>query len=172
MSAATPKISPGNGGRSVTKNNPTLQPLIRCAALAVVLSSLPACTFHRVSVNKNYNDVDVSWLRAGETTWQEVLKRWGAPVSAGNPADAVRAQVSTRFLKYASWEVKTSRFGTKWWFPFYWRDGRALRELLLEFDEDGKLKECWETQNDTVWRPLFGPPADPETQLVTSLEAP
>lgn len=130
--------------------------MIRLVAL-VALLSLSACTFSKIQVNKSLKDMDVSSIEVGETTWREVLRTLGPPAPTGDQENPLK-NASARHLKYVFFESKYTAFlfGYIAILRFDWTDDQSVRELLVEFDEDGVVSGIFRTTNDTIWRPLQG----------------
>jgi hypothetical protein len=125
--------------------------------LIVVFLLLPACTFKRTWVNNGVRHMDTSFIEVGETTWQEVVRELGP----ANPSAALEnplKNVSSRHLKYVFTENKTTQFilPILVLIIFEWHDQHPVRELLIEFDEAGKVTGVYLTTGDTLWRPVEG----------------
>jgi hypothetical protein len=115
------------------------------------------CTFHHTLVNENVLRLDTSDLRVGETTWLEALEQLGPPVSANTPQQLLRARIDERTLRYVAAEGKSVGLMVPLvitTLPFRWSDVQNTYTLLLEFDENKKLKAAHQTRRESIWWPL------------------
>ena len=124
-------------------------------ALLTILISTSSCSFHRVIVNEHLKNQDVSWIRLGESTWIDVLKRLGPPENAAAPRENI-PKLSPGGFKYTCYDTKTTELILQYivMIPFRWRDIQPAYELLVEFDEHGRVSRVTKSEGDAIWKPL------------------
>ena len=126
-----------------------------CLCGTAIWIGASGCTFHRGVINPHVRDLDVSTLKVGETTWVDAIRKLGFPVSANAPEEMLRAELDERSLKYVAAEYRTFEIGVPYLvqFGFRWTDVQNTYEVLLEFDENDRLVDIYETKRETIWKP-------------------
>ena len=135
-------------------------------ALAALLNA--GCTFHTTVWNPQNRELDLSWIEVGQTSWMDVLKRFGPPMSATNTQELFRPEINQNSLRYSVWVDKNAELSLRYFLglPFEWGDARAVSDILIEFDDEGLVKEVWRGTAETSWRPLFADPTELHVERV------
>jgi len=136
--------------------------------LALVVLFTAGCTFSRTVVNPEERNADIEWIQVGETTWIEVLRKMGGSIS-NEPA---QVDVANRGLRFSVTETKAVSFAAilPISLPFAWYDARRTRDIYIEFDDAGLVREVWESRDHCAWRPFQKPAPTPQVVLVKSAQ--
>ena len=127
--------------------------LLAAAALAA-----GGCTFQRTVVNPYFRDLDPTWIVPGETTWEDILDRWGPPTPPTDQA-LTSALPTLRYFRYpvtASTQFAFMLPPSYLILPWVWRDEQRTRDLFIEFDEEGRAADVYVRTEDVIWRPFEG----------------
>lgn len=126
------------------------------AALALALALLAAgCTFSRVTTNEAVARLDPSFIRPGETTWEEVLARLGAPAPL-DPITGEYDEFSPYYLHYASRDQYCFALNT-WPYvtlPFLACDQQTVHEIAVEFYADGVVSDVHVIDREAILPPF------------------
>ena len=127
------------------------------AALLLGAAALPACSFHRGTVNGHLRSLDPSRIVVGRSTWRDVLRELGTPAAATH--ERLTREVPTlEYFRYVAVVGNTVGFTPSYWvsLPCEWRDTQRVYELLVEFDGAGVVSDLCVRTEDSIWRPLEG----------------
>ena len=136
-----------------------MTPALRLLAAGAVLGAaalLGGCAFQKTVFNPHVRSLDPSWVVIGETTWEDVLDRWGPPMP---PTDQLltSALPTLRFFRYPLTESTTFAVMLPPSYvilPWAWNDQQRTRDVFIEFDDDGVASDCYVRTEDTIWRPF------------------
>jgi len=147
---------------------PSLSRIILLATV-VLLAGLPACSWNRTVANPEYRNINPSFIKVGQTTQREVIRKLGPP---GLPKDEKKLVefFSARHVKYVTYEDRCTVFSITFFvfLPFTWCDMQNVSELLVEFDEQGVATGVYRTTRHTIRTPLDDED-DREPQIVEDL---
>ena len=144
----------------------SLKHTLRFVALSMLVSTCAACSIQRTVVNPQFQHLDRSWIQPGTTTFQQVLERFGPPVSVADPQGLINLQYSTRALRYTSYDKKVLGFITPAWIAldFAWEDTQPIFDLVVEFSPDRTVSQILEGKSQALWKPFSSeedrPPLD------------
>ena len=124
-------------------------------AAALLLALLPACAFTRSEVNPQFDRLDTSKIRVGQSTWMDVLERLGPPTPP-NSETIGREGASLRFFRYPHTQQRVAgfTFPVALILPFRWTDDVLVSDTVIEFDEAGLVKSIYQSGQDGIWRPI------------------
>lgn len=127
---------------------------MRSAALLTLLALVAGCTFHRSVTNAYVKDLDTGWIRPGETTFTEIVKRLGLPPMMqgvnGYTSDALHYVCLDSFEgKLEAGYIVTPTFSRA-----HECDGE---DILITFDEAGVVKLVSRTRMRR--KPIDGSPS-------------
>ena len=126
--------------------------------LPMLILLLPGCGWHRTIVNEDVMKLDAEWIEVGQTTWMEVLEKLGPPQDTESTTQILNAKLNQNVLKYVCYDAKTTSLtlslGAYLQLPFHWTDEQKKRELVVEFDGNGKVIGVYDSHTESIWRPL------------------
>jgi hypothetical protein len=134
-----------------------LPALLLVLLLPLLLLLASGCTFHRVITNEGVRDLDPSGLVIGKSNWRDCIRELGLP--AASTSEQVGQELPTlRFFSYTCTDRKTAGFVITRWIsvPLQWSDEQSDRQLVVEFDTNGMVKDLYATEKRAIWRPLQG----------------
>lgn len=119
----------------------------RLAAIAALVWLAAGCTFSRTVTNESMRDLDVSFIKVGETTWLDVVRELGPP-------DPIIREV--RQLTYTARDRRSCelRIGPVIYFPFEWFDEQRVERLMIDLNEEGVVIGVYRSWRDGI-RPPF-----------------
>ena len=117
---------------------------------------LTGCGWHRTIVNEDVMKLDAEWIEIGQTTWMEVLEKIGPPQDTANSQQILNARLNQHVLKYVCYDVKETFLLLAYYvsLPFHWTDQQQKRELVIEFDSDGKVIGVYDSHATSIWLPV------------------
>jgi outer membrane protein assembly factor BamE (lipoprotein component of BamABCDE complex) len=131
--------------------------LSRIILLATVISipMLPACSWNRTVANPEYRNINPSFIKVGQTTQREVIRKLGPP-GLSDEMNNLGDYFSARHVKYVTLESRCTKFEIPFFIfvPFVWCDKQNVSELLVEFDEQGVATGVYRTTRHTIRTPL------------------
>lgn len=127
---------------------------MRFAVLFALVTLAAGCTFHRSVTNAYVKDLDTSWIRPGETTFEEIVRRLGLPPMMqgvnGYTSDALHYVCVDSFEgKLEAGYIVTPTFSRA-----HECDGE---DILITFDESGVVKLLSRTRMRR--KPIDGAPS-------------
>ena len=145
------------------------RPPLRIALLALALV-LAGCSFHRTVSNRAVSELDTAFIEVGRTTWLDVLRRLGPP-AATSTWEIVSRPLTQRHLRYECTESRRTALDLSYILEllFVWSDSQRIHELLIEFDDRGRVSSVHRRRRHTIRPPLEGEGSRPEAETRTLL---
>ena len=131
-----------------------------CAVVALSAALLSGCVFQRSVVNEQTQDLDLSFIRVGTTTWEDVLENLGPPdVPIKN----------LRLFQYKHAERRTTGFTIRYFLflPWTWYDEQVEDMVTIELDERGVVSHVGRSRHGTIRPPLEGEESRPKLESET-----
>lgn len=134
---------------------------LSCTAIALGSVLLSGCVFQRTVTNDRSQNADLSFIRIGKTTWEEIVEHLGPPdVPLKN----------LRLFQYRHTERRTSGFNIRYFLflPWSWYDEQVEERVTIEFDTNGVVSYVGRSRHGTIRPPLEGEESRPklETEII------
>ena len=135
---------------------------LRVLPIILLLMMATGCVFRRASINRQRENIDVSFIDVGRTSYREVLEKRGPP---DVPIKDLRN------FHYTSTDRRMTGFFIRFFLfmPFIWYDEQRIHQVLVELDNDGTVIGVSKSVRDVV-RPPFEGGTDRETVQVELVE--